>query len=78
MDVLSRSALSGCLWLHLQMQVLMKAKSDQLNYNPELHKQFVTSNLLNNFSLSQTIAEQVLMLSNAFVDINHLQNIMCK
>lgn len=69
---------SGYLWLHLQIQVLMRAISDQLNYDPELHKQFVTSNLLNNFNLSWTTAEQVLMLSNAFADINYVQNIMCK
>lgn len=75
MDVWSRS---GSLWLHLQTQVLMKAISDQLSYNPEQHKQFVASNLLHKFSLLQTISEQVLMLSNVFVYLNYLQNIICK
>lgn len=53
MDVLRMSPLlwlcSTSLWLHLQMQVLMRATLDQLNYDPELHKQFATSNLLNKF-----------------------------
>jgi len=29
--------------------MLMKATSEQLNYDPELHKQYATSNLLNKF-----------------------------